>query len=169
MLHKCTGEKLLVPLYIQVQPKRKSNKTPQKLWYGYTPNVSYFRIFGSRCYILEDDRNGKFDSKGDEGILLGYSTKRKGYKCLNKATNKMIESANVRVDEFAEKKMKKAKKDQKTMVDLFTLRNQTLYLSNSVVLPRNRVMLPRKSLQTENQQTITDEDHDHALSGEHIE
>lgn len=87
----------------RVQLKKESNKTPYELWYGYTPNVSYFRIFGSRCYILKDDRNDKFDSKGDKEIFLGYSTKRKAYKCLTKATNKMIESANVRVDELAEK------------------------------------------------------------------
>ena len=64
-------------------------------------NIS--KIFGSRCYILKDHRNGKIDAKSDEGIFLGYSTKRKSYNCLNSNTNKVVESENVRVDEFAER------------------------------------------------------------------
>ena len=62
--------------------KKGTNKTPYEHWYGHTLNVSYFKIFGSRCYIYKDARNGKFDCKGDEGIFLGYSSKRKYYKCL---------------------------------------------------------------------------------------
>ena len=38
-------------------------KTPYKLWKGRKPNVKYFRIFGSTCFILKDRENvGKFDS-----------------------------------------------------------------------------------------------------------
>ena len=47
--------------------------------------------------------NGKLDAKSYEGIFLGYSTKSKAYKCLNSNTNKVVESANVRVDEFEER------------------------------------------------------------------
>lgn len=72
-----------------------------ELWYGYAPNVKYFKVFGRKCYILKDNRNGKLDSKSDEGIFLGYSTKRKTYKCLNSKTNKVMESENVKVDEYA--------------------------------------------------------------------
>ena len=64
--------------------------------------MKYFKIFGSKCYILKDDRNGKFDAKSDEGIFLGYSTRIKAYKCLNINTNKVVESANVNFDEFEE-------------------------------------------------------------------
>ena len=35
---------------------------------GQTPNISYFRIFGNKCFIKKDDRNRNFDSKCDEGI-----------------------------------------------------------------------------------------------------
>ena len=44
-----------------VQFKKGTHSTPFELWYGYPPNVKYFKIFGSKCYILKDDRNGKFD------------------------------------------------------------------------------------------------------------
>ena len=49
---------------------------------------------------LKDTRNGKFDAKSDEGIFLGYSTRSKAYKCLNTNTNKIVESANVKFDEY---------------------------------------------------------------------
>ena len=83
--------------------KKDSNQTPYELWYGYTPNVSYLKVFGSKCYILKESRKGKFDVKGGEGIFLGYSYKSKAYKCLNLTTHKIIESAHVRINEFVEK------------------------------------------------------------------
>ena len=85
-----------------VQVKKGIHSTPFELWYGYPPNVKYFKIFGSKCYILKDDRSGEFDAKSDEGIFLGYSTRSKAYKCLNINTNKVVKSANVNFDDFAE-------------------------------------------------------------------
>ena len=87
----------------RVQLKKYSNQTPYELWYGYKPNVSYLKVLGSNYYILKEFRKGKFDVKGDEGIFLGYSCKSKAQKCLNLSTHKIIESANVRIDEFVEK------------------------------------------------------------------
>ena len=62
-----------------------TKKTPYELWKGRKPNVKYFRIFGSTCFILKDRENvGKFDSRSDEGIfwyislqvrLIEYTTK----------------------------------------------------------------------------------------------
>ena len=67
--------------------------------------------FGSKCYILKEERNGKVDVKGDEGIFLGYSNRSKAYKCLNLSTYKIIESAHVRIDEFAEKNEEESNKE----------------------------------------------------------
>ena len=90
---------------------KDSFKTPYKLWYGYKPNVSYLKIFESKCYILKESRKWKFDAKGDEGIFLGYSSKSKAYRCLNLFTHKVIESAHVKFDEFAEKTEEERKKE----------------------------------------------------------
>ena len=84
-----------------VQVKKGTHSTPFELWYGYPQNVMYFKIFGSKCYILKDNRNEKFDAKSDEGIFLGYSTRSKSYKCLNDNTKKVVESKNVNFDEHA--------------------------------------------------------------------
>lgn len=75
------------------------DKTPYELWFGNVPTVKYFRIFGRNCYIKRDDGVGKFDSRIDEGIFLGYSTKRKAYRCFNLRLKKIIESTHVKIDE----------------------------------------------------------------------
>ena len=91
--------------------KKDTNQTPYELWYGYKPNVSYLKVFGSKCYILKESRKGKFDVKSDEGIFLRYSYKSKAYKFLNLSTHKIIESAHVRIDEFAEKSEEESNKE----------------------------------------------------------
>ena len=85
-----------------VRVKKGTHSTPFELWYGYQPNVKYFKVFGKKCYILKDFRNGKLDAKSEEGIFLGYSTRSKAYKCLNTNTNKVVESANLKFDEYTE-------------------------------------------------------------------
>jgi hypothetical protein len=42
---------------------------------------------------------GKFDSCVDKGILFGYSSTRKAYKCYNLILNKVVESINITIDE----------------------------------------------------------------------
>ena len=86
----------------RVQFKKGTHSTPFELWYGYSLNVKYFKVFGTKCYILKDSRNGNFDAKSEEGIFLGYSTRSKAYKCLNTNTNKVEKSANVKFDEYKE-------------------------------------------------------------------
>ena len=84
-----------------------------ELWYGYEPNLSYFKVFCTKCYSLKETRKGKFDVKGDEGIFLGYSCRSKAYKCLSLTTHKIIESAHVRIDEFVEKNDEESRKKPK--------------------------------------------------------
>ena len=59
-------------------------------------------LIWSKCYIIKDVRNGKFDAKSEEGIFLGYSTRSKDYKCLNTNTNKIVERENVNFDEYTQ-------------------------------------------------------------------
>ena len=78
-----------------------TKKTPYELWKGKRPQVKYFRIFGSTCYILRDREHlGKFDSRSDEGIFLGYSTTSRAYRVYNVRTKTMMESINVVVDDL---------------------------------------------------------------------
>jgi hypothetical protein len=84
----------------RVYLRPETNKTPYEIWRGKKPTVKYFQTFGSKCYILRDRENlGKFDTKSDEGIFLGYSTNSRAYKVFNKRTETMMESINVVVDD----------------------------------------------------------------------
>jgi hypothetical protein len=79
--------------------RNNSDKTPYELWKGRPVNVKHSIIFGSKCFIKrEDGRMGKFDSRMDKGILVGYSSTRKAYKCYNLRLNKIVESINVMID-----------------------------------------------------------------------
>ena len=70
--------------------------------------MKYFRIFGSTCFILKDRENvGKFDSRSDEGIFLGYSSTSKAYRVYNKRTMKVMEIVNVVIDKSSDSSFEK--------------------------------------------------------------
>jgi hypothetical protein len=84
----------------RVYLRPETNKTPYEFWRGKKPTVKYFRTFGSKCYILHDRENlGKFDTKSDEGIFLGYATNSRAYRVFNKRTETVMESINVVIDD----------------------------------------------------------------------
>ena len=63
------------------------NKNSYELWNNRKPKISYLKVFGCKCFILNTKENlEKFDSKADEGIFLGYSTSSKAYRVFNKRT-----------------------------------------------------------------------------------
>ena len=77
-----------------------TNKTAYEIWNGKKPRVKYFRVFGSKWYILNDRENlGKFYAKSDEGIFLGYSTTSQAYRVFNKRTKIVMKSINVKIDD----------------------------------------------------------------------
>ena len=77
-----------------------TKETAYEIWNGKKPKVKYFRVFGSKCYILNDQENlGKFDAKSDEGIFLGYSTSSRAYRVYNKRTKTVMESINMKIDD----------------------------------------------------------------------
>ena len=83
----------------KVQIRNGMDKTCYEIWFGHSPLVKYFNIFGSKCYTRRDDDIGKFDPGSDEGMFLGYSLKSKAYICFNYRTKPIVECANVKIDE----------------------------------------------------------------------
>ena len=76
------------------------NKTSYELWNNRKLKISYLRVFGCKCFILNTKNNlGKFDSKADEEIFLGYSTSSKAYRIFNKMSLVVEESMHVIFDE----------------------------------------------------------------------
>jgi hypothetical protein len=79
---------------------RLLKKTSYKLLTGNKPNVSYFRVFGSKCYILvKKGRHSKFAPKAVEGFLLGHDSNTKAYRVFNKSSGLVEVSSDVVFDE----------------------------------------------------------------------
>jgi hypothetical protein len=75
-------------------------KTSYELLTGKKPNVSYFRAFGSKCFILiKRGRKSKFAPKVVEGFLLGYNSNTRAYRVFNKSTGLVEVSCNIMFDE----------------------------------------------------------------------
>jgi hypothetical protein len=79
---------------------RLFKKTSYELLTGNKPNVLYFRVFGSKCYILvKKGRNSKFAPKAVEGFLLGYDSNTKAYRVFNKSSGLVEVSSDIVFDE----------------------------------------------------------------------
>jgi hypothetical protein len=64
---------------------RLLKKTPYELLTSKKPNVFYFRVFGSKCYVLlKRPKSSKFAPKVYEGFILGYDSNSHVYRVFNK-------------------------------------------------------------------------------------
>jgi hypothetical protein len=60
-------------------------KTPYELLTDNKPNVSYFRVFVNKCYVLQKRlKSSKFAPKVYECFLLGYDSNSHAYRVFNK-------------------------------------------------------------------------------------
>ncbi|KAJ9542932.1 hypothetical protein OSB04_029438 [Centaurea solstitialis] len=81
---------------------KRTGKTAYEMIEQRKPNIDYFRVFGCKCYVLNDrDDLGKFDPKSDESIFIKYSHNSKTYRVFNKRTRTILERSNV---DFSETK-----------------------------------------------------------------
>jgi len=76
-------------------------KTPYELFNGRKHNIGHLKVFGYKCYILNNgkDNVGKFDEKVDNGIFLGYSLTSHAYRVYNKRLMIVEEFIHVVFDE----------------------------------------------------------------------
>jgi hypothetical protein len=75
-------------------------KTSYELLIGKNPNFSYFRVFGSKCFILNKrGRKSKFAPKAVEGFFLGYDSNTRAYRVFNKSTRLVEVSCDIVFDE----------------------------------------------------------------------
>nr|GEY90570.1 hypothetical protein [Tanacetum cinerariifolium] len=72
------------------------DKTPYELMNKRKPNIKFFRVFGCRCYLLNDYEDvGKLKAKGDIRVFVGYSKESDAFRIYNKQTRKIHESVNI--------------------------------------------------------------------------
>jgi hypothetical protein len=71
---------------------RLLKKAPYELLTGNKPNVSYFRVFGSKCYVLlKRSKSSKFDPMVYEGFMFGYDSNSRAY-CIFRKDSSCVET-----------------------------------------------------------------------------
>ncbi|KAG8474247.1 hypothetical protein CXB51_033974 [Gossypium anomalum] len=79
-------------VYLQnrLPTKALEQKTPFEGWFGFKPSVEHLRVFGCLCYAhIPAVKRDKLSERAQLGILMGYSTVKKGYRILDPLTNKI--------------------------------------------------------------------------------
>ncbi|KAG8483480.1 hypothetical protein CXB51_023157 [Gossypium anomalum] len=98
------AEAVNTAVYLQnrLPTKALEQKTPFEAWFGFKPSIDHLRVFGCLCYahILVVKRD-KLSKRAKPGILVGYSSVKKGYRILDPSTNKVQVSRDVVFDEKA--------------------------------------------------------------------
>ena len=77
-------------------------KTSYELLKCKKPYVTYFRIFGSKVFIHNNDKKDldKFEKKNNIRIFLGYSYQSRAYRVFNNDSKSVEETPHVVFDEF---------------------------------------------------------------------
>nr|GFA14854.1 hypothetical protein [Tanacetum cinerariifolium] len=82
---------------------KRFDKTLYELINKRKPNIKFFRVFGCRCYLLNDYEDAeKLKAKRDIGVFIGYSKESAAFRIYNKRTRRIHESVNVNFDELSE-------------------------------------------------------------------
>jgi hypothetical protein len=75
-------------------------KTSYELITDKKPKVSYFRVFGCKCFILnKKPRTSKFAPKVDEGFLVVYGPNEHAYRVFNLTTGRIEVTVDLTFDE----------------------------------------------------------------------
>ncbi|KXJ80258.1 hypothetical protein RP20_CCG025870 [Aedes albopictus] len=96
------GEAIMTAAFIQNRlPSRATDRTPFELWTGSKPDFSRFRVFGCEAYVyVPDAKRKKFDAKSKKLTFVGYSDNHKGYRFVDRETNRITVSRDARFIEL---------------------------------------------------------------------
>ncbi|GKA20056.1 retrovirus-related pol polyprotein from transposon TNT 1-94 [Tanacetum coccineum] len=100
--HKVKAEAVNTACYVKnrVLVVKPHNKTPDELFNGRKPTLSFMRPFGCPVTILNTiDHIGKFDGKADEGFFVGYFMNSKALRVFNSITRIVEENLHIRFSE----------------------------------------------------------------------
>ncbi|KAJ9544076.1 hypothetical protein OSB04_023783 [Centaurea solstitialis] len=79
---------------------KSQGKTPYELFKKKKPFIGFFKPFGCPYTILNTKSHlGKFESRSEEGFLVGYATQCKGYRVFHSISRIIEESDNVKCNE----------------------------------------------------------------------
>ncbi|KAJ9565897.1 hypothetical protein OSB04_001863 [Centaurea solstitialis] len=91
---------LLVMLKNKVLVVKSKGKTPYELFEKKKPFIGFLKPFGCPCTILNTKSHlSMFESKYEDGFLVGYSSQSKALRVFNSSTRIIEESDNVKCNE----------------------------------------------------------------------
>jgi len=74
-----------------------NGRTPYEMWNDMKPQLGHLRTIGTEVYVLDKALGkGKFDVRGEKGVLVGYSEQIKGYRVWIPTRRNIIVSRDVR-------------------------------------------------------------------------
>ena len=94
------SEAILTATHVLNRSPRKGLgwRTPYELLFGTTPDVSHFRIFGCRAWVLNEDVK-KWEPRANPMVFIGYEPGSKAFKLWDPKTRSIKISVKVRFDE----------------------------------------------------------------------
>jgi Reverse transcriptase (RNA-dependent DNA polymerase)/gag-polypeptide of LTR copia-type/Integrase core domain/GAG-pre-integrase domain len=82
-------------------------KTPFTLWHDKKPDVGFFRVFGSKAFVLDTSpKRNKLMPKSLPGVFVGYDDDIKGYRVWIKGEKNVRVSRNVIIKDEGENVLK---------------------------------------------------------------
>ena len=88
-------------LCVQPSTKRPPEvRDPHEVWYSRKPDLSNLRVFGCVTYALVPvAKRKKFDNRTEKMRFLGYHKGHRGYKLMEKGSNRVFYRTDVTFDE----------------------------------------------------------------------
>lgn len=78
-------------------PSKSVETTPYELWHNKQPNLNYFHTFGTPVFAhVPKDQRQKLDNTSEKLFFVGYEIGTKSFRLLNKNTNKIKISRDVK-------------------------------------------------------------------------
>lgn len=93
------AEAVNTAVYLRNRSSTKSlnNKTPYEAWYNKPPNVKHLKVFGCKAFMLDkSSRRSKFQPKGIECYMVGYSSESKAYRVYQPDQRKIIKVRDIK-------------------------------------------------------------------------
>lgn len=99
-------------------PWTGKQKSLSEILYHEKLNVNYFRVFGSTCYVhIPKYNQTKLDPKAKKYVFVGYDSYRKGWRCMDPGTKKLVTSRDVVFDEISSYHSTQKTSNQETILD----------------------------------------------------
>jgi transposase InsO family protein len=75
--------------------KASGGRTPYELWFGTPPSLSHLHEIGCRAFVFVQGAHPKIAARSVEGVLIGYASNAKAYRCWFRDSGRIIDSFHV--------------------------------------------------------------------------